>query len=53
MNKLFGLIFIRCAPRLNEEAAALLSSQYVHIRNRIRQSLIDRPGIRYIMFVCL
>ena len=34
----------RCAPRLSEEAAALLSSQYVHIRNRIRQSLLDRPG---------
>lgn len=27
----------RCAPRLNEEAGALLSSQYVHIRNQVRQ----------------
>ncbi|KAJ1428371.1 MCM2/3/5 family-domain-containing protein [Ochromonadaceae sp. CCMP2298] len=34
----------RCAPRLNDEAAALLSGQYVHIRNRIRESLLNRPG---------
>ena len=26
----------RCAPRLSEEAGALLSSQYVHIRNQVR-----------------
>lgn len=29
----------RCAPRLNDEAAALLSSQYVHIRNQVRQRI--------------
>jgi DNA replication licensing factor MCM5 len=34
----------RCAPRLSEEAAAMLSDQYVHIRNRVRESLKDRPG---------
>lgn len=34
----------RCAPRLNDEAAALLSGQYVHIRNRIRESLLNKPG---------
>jgi DNA replication licensing factor MCM5 len=34
----------RCAPRLSDEAAALLSGQYVHIRNRIRESLQNRPG---------
>jgi DNA replication licensing factor MCM5 len=34
----------RCAPRLNYEAAALLSGQYVHIRNSIRESLLNKPG---------
>lgn len=34
----------RCAPRLNEEAAALLNGQYVHIRNRIRENLLNKPG---------
>jgi len=34
----------RCAPRLSDEAAALLSGQYVHIRNRIRESLLNKPG---------
>lgn len=34
----------RCAPRLNDEAAALLSGQYVHIRSRVRESLRDKPG---------
>lgn len=34
----------RCAPRLNDEAAALLSGQYVHIRGNVRKSLKDKPG---------
>ena len=34
----------RCAPRLSEEAAALLTGHYVDIRSRIRQSLLDTPG---------
>jgi DNA replication licensing factor MCM5 len=34
----------RCAPRLSDEAAAMLSGQYVHVRNRVRESLKDRPG---------
>jgi DNA replication licensing factor MCM5 len=34
----------RCAPRLSEEAAALLSGQYVHIRNQVRESLANKPG---------
>ncbi len=34
----------RCAPRVNDEAAALLSGQYVHIRNRIRENLLNKPG---------
>lgn len=34
----------RCAPRLSEEAAALLSGQYVHIRNQVRESLVNRVG---------
>lgn len=34
----------RCAPRLGEEAAALLSGQYVHIRNRVRETLAEKPG---------
>lgn len=33
----------RCAPRLNDEASALLSGQYVHIRNRIRETLLHKP----------
>lgn len=31
----------RCAPRLSDEAAALLSGHYVHIRNRVRESLLN------------
>ena len=34
----------RCAPRLADDAASLLSSQYVHIRNQVRQSLANTPG---------
>jgi len=34
----------RCAPRLNDEAASLLSSQYVHIRNQVRTSLMISGG---------
>eukprot|EP01036_Dinobryon_divergens_P033477 gene33477-43263_t len=34
----------RCAPRLSEEAAAVLSGQYVHIRNRLRESLASKPA---------
>jgi DNA replication licensing factor MCM5 len=32
----------KCAPRLNDEAAALLSGQFVHIRNQVRDSLIQK-----------
>eukprot|EP01038_Epipyxis_sp_PR26KG_P005704 gene5704-7872_t len=34
----------RCAPRLNEEASAMLSNKYVDIRNVVRQRLIDKPN---------
>jgi DNA replication licensing factor MCM5 len=34
----------RCAPRLSDEAAAALSSQYVHIRNQVRLNLLNTPG---------
>lgn len=34
----------RCAPRLNDEAAAMLSAEYVHIRSRVRESLKERNG---------
>ncbi|CAE7695006.1 MCM5 [Symbiodinium microadriaticum] len=34
----------RCAPRLSDEAAAMLSSQYVHVRNQVRLALQDTPG---------
>lgn len=34
----------RCAPRLSEEAASILSSQYVHIRNEVRLSQASNPG---------
>lgn len=34
----------RCAPRLNDEAAALLNGQYVHIRDQVRQSLLQKTS---------
>ena len=34
----------RCAPRLSQEAAALLSSSYVQIRNQVRTRLNNNPG---------
>jgi DNA replication licensing factor MCM5 len=34
----------RCAPRLNDEAAALLSGQYVHIRNQVRENLLNKAA---------
>ena len=34
----------RCAPRLSQEAAALLSSSYVQIRNQVRARLNSNPG---------
>jgi DNA replication licensing factor MCM5 len=34
----------RCSPRLSDEGAAILSSQYVHVRNQVRLSLQDTPG---------
>eukprot|EP01041_Mallomonas_annulata_P004288 gene4288-8525_t len=34
----------RCAPRLNDEAATLLSSHYVQIRQQISKDLNNSPG---------
>lgn len=34
----------RCSPRLSDEGAAILSSQYVHVRNQVRLSLQNTPG---------
>jgi DNA replication licensing factor MCM5 len=34
----------RCAPRLSDEASAMLSDQYVHIRNSVRESLKNNPA---------
>lgn len=34
----------RCAPRLSQEAAALLSSSYVQIRNQVRARINSHPG---------
>lgn len=34
----------RCSPRLSDEGAAILSSQYVHIRNQVRLALQNTPG---------
>ena len=34
----------RCAPRLSYEAATMLSSQYVHVRNQVRLALLNTPG---------
>lgn len=33
-----------CAPRLNDEAAAVLRGQYVHIRAKVAENLRDKPG---------
>ena len=44
LKKFIAFCRERCAPRLNDEAAALLSGQYVHIRNKVRESLKDKPG---------
>jgi DNA replication licensing factor MCM5 len=34
----------RCSPRLSDEGAAILSSQYVHVRNQVRLALQNTPG---------
>lgn len=44
LKRYVGYCRERCAPRLSDEAAALLSGQYVHIRSRVRESLKNRPG---------
>ena len=43
-KKLVAYCRARCAPRLSDEAAAMLSDQYVHIRNGVRESLKGHPG---------
>jgi DNA replication licensing factor MCM5 len=42
LKKFIAFVRDRCAPRLSDEAAALLNGQYVHIRNQVRQSLLQR-----------
>jgi DNA replication licensing factor MCM5 len=44
LKKLVAYCRARCAPRLSDEAAAMLSDQYVHIRNGVRESLKGHPG---------
>lgn len=44
LRKFIGYCRDRCAPRLSDEAAALMSAQYVQIRNSVRESLKDTPG---------
>jgi len=44
LKKFVSYCRARCAPRLSEEAGALLAGQYVHIRAGVRESLRDRPG---------
>ena len=44
LKKFVGFCRDRCAPRLSDEAAAMLSGQYVHIRSGVRQSLRERPN---------
>jgi hypothetical protein len=43
LKKLIAYCRERCAPRLSDEASALLSDQYVHIRNSVRESLKNNP----------
>ena len=49
LRKYVGYCRERCAPRLNDEAAALMASQYVQIRNRVRESLKDTPGSQQVV----
>lgn len=44
LKKFIGYCREQCAPRLNDEAAAVLSSQYVHIRNQVRLDMANTPG---------
>ena len=44
LKKLIAYSRERCAPRLSDEAAALLSDQYVSIRNGVRESLKNNPA---------
>ena len=44
LKKLIAYCRERCAPRLSDEAAALLSDQYVNIRNSVRESLKNNPS---------
>ena len=44
LRKFIGYCRDNCSPRLNDEAAALMSAQYVQIRNRVRESLKNIPG---------
>lgn len=44
LKKLIAYCRERCAPRLSDEASALLSDQYVHIRNSVRESLKNNPS---------
>lgn len=44
LKKFVGYCRDRCAPRLSEEAAAILTGQYVQIRSQVRESQHERPG---------
>ena len=44
LKKLIAFCRERCSPRLSDEASAMLSDQYVHIRNSVRESLKNNPS---------
>jgi DNA replication licensing factor MCM5 len=44
LKKFISYCRIKCAPRLSDEAAAMLGSHYVQIRNKVRESLLNKPG---------
>lgn len=44
LKKFVAYCRARCAPRLSDEAATLLNAQYVHIRNQVRQSLMNKAA---------
>lgn len=44
LKKFIGYCRERCAPRLSDEAASLLTGHYVGIRSKIRESLRETPG---------
>lgn len=44
LKKFIAFCRDRCAPRLSEEAAAVLTGEYVRVRSEVKKSLDNTPG---------